>query len=87
MYEKTNDLGRYLWCAFILFFTCWLCVEILFGFLPDEPYERVVWKDEFQAAQNLAIKAIAEYGKVRTAIGTFLIGGVTAVAVFLWSNE
>ena len=87
MSADSNDTVKYLWCAFVLFFTCWLCVEILFGYLPVEPYERVGIKDAFHSAQNLAINAIKEYGKVQTAIGTFLIGGVTAVAVFLWPNE
>ena len=84
---QNNNKLKYFWCAFVMFCTCVLCVEIIFGYLSETPYERVSnFTFEFHSAQNLAIKAIEKHGKIQTAIGTLLLGVVTSVAVFIWPS-
>ncbi|MDG2452378.1 MAG: hypothetical protein P8M63_06015 [Paracoccaceae bacterium] len=78
---------KYFWCAFVMFFTCWLCIQILMGEMPVTPYDTsTTWRDGFQSAENLAIKAIKNFGEIRTALGTFVIGALAAAAVLIWPN-
>lgn len=88
MHGKKSGKITHIWCAFIMLFTCWLCADILFGAFPDTHYDSSSSaKFDFHSAQNLAIDAIEKFGRMQTAIGTFLVGVVTTIATYFWPSE